>query len=294
MGMNQAPVIAGIPHMHGNASDIPFGLNASSYTWTSGGASSKIAVHKTDPNAPSVFQVEGLPDATKLAKELGVSTTDIKQTGGKTFIKGPSRAELLLNQYAFVQSALKRMNVTTIDLHRGVNGSMVNNMIQDAKDSKSQGIGAKVLLHPASSWSASSGKASGFSGGEGLVFSKTVAIHHLIAHQDMKISSKYGGSDVKGIFAHYTDSEYECVVIGHASTTVGNIKKGETVRCAKLEDQPNEDPNIPKGFGIYRIMPSGKCYWITPELTQLCVFPDQDDYKQRRELNLSIEEVVAA
>jgi hypothetical protein len=184
------------------------------------------------------------------------------------------------------------MGVTSIDLFRGfqdggyVNG--VSEMIkeEEANKIKGAGTGAKVFMNPASSWSTNMKTGKSFAGGGGVVFSKNVPTHFVFMHQDQKVSSIAAGEG--NVFGHYTNSEYESVLIGQASTSLTPAKKGAVMKVSQLQTRPEPAPDILDGFGIFHALPDGRVYWITNELVQLCVFIDLDDFKSRRPLEMSM------
>jgi hypothetical protein len=310
MSMNSAPVNPKRPTMKGSHSVgntveqalKQHGVPSSDYFESTNSEANNctFVVHKKDPDAPSFLGVPttGWGNPQEVATHFGVPLSSVTQYSTKFWIKGPSRSEIMLQQFAMTQSALKRMGVTSIDMFRGfqdggyVDG--VSEMVKEEADNKAKGVGtgAKVYLNPASSWSTNLATAKSFSGSSGVQLSKNVPTHFVFMHQDQDVKTKSGGSG--HVFGQYTNSEWECVLFGHASTTISPAKKGAIVKISQLETHPESTSNIPDGFGIWEALPDGRVFWITNESSILCVFPDLDDFKLRRSLDISMVEAAPA
>jgi len=308
MGINGAPVSSGAPKMKAGEGMSPksksalstFGLDSDSYQGATHKSVSGVTVfvHTTDPDALSMMEIpkHKYPTTKDVAADFGVPEQDVvlSKITNNYYVKGPSRAEMVMNQHVMTQIAMKKMGINKMSIYRGVHdkgySTIVKTMMDDATAQEPGGKGAKVLLNPVSSWSTSHvtaansnfGNLSGYGDSAGVVFTKASApAHTILVHHKHHISSNKLVTD--DVFSGFGESEV--IAIGHASSSIAPVERKKYVKVSQLKvlDRPKPNLQLPPGWGDVVALTDGRYYWVTRDEVQLVIFVDDFDGKPNRQ-----------
>jgi len=258
----------------------------------------EVLFNKKDPNAPSVFPVVNPPmgiswkNSTDVAAYYGVEESDVSMVqtpeGKKYWVKGPSRADLVLTSYALTQSVYKKAGVSNLHLYRGIYDTGHDPIVKKMEAAEKAYGSCKIEMNPASSWTSLYSKGKDFAKGGGIVFEKEdMPVHQVFIDHNLRIPqnllTKFQGQgasqDPLGAkpFGSYNEQEKEFVVIGFESKPKEKLSRVNHSKSTKIAIDLNQkqvssliQPNklLPNGYGEYVMANDEEVYWRT---NQTCV-----------------------
>jgi hypothetical protein len=234
-----------------------FGIDPAQYYTASckhGSGNPMYYTDSKDPDAPMVLRFNNAAEA------MNAGLTGV-QTPQGYFVKGPSRAEYVLQQYAVTQAGFKAANISSIALSRRCGSYSHKPMAAEA--AQRSGLGAHISTRSVVGYSTLHDVSNtGF--GHFIFQNHAMPTHQMFVHHDQHLNGMK-------FFQGY-ESEHEVLVIGHDAVTQesfpahysGTDTYVKVARgTAQLLAAPIADPTIPKGFGRYVMNPDDVCYWVT-------------------------------
>jgi hypothetical protein len=258
----------------------------------------KMVVDAVDPNQPSIAIMDGSVGSSseKVAAKLGVDPADVRKIGTKWYVKGPSRAELFLHQFASTQAAYRQAGETTINVHRGIKGAgFIDKMGQEhvKGTTSAEGKGSKIYMNAAASWSCALSTAESFaSSNAGVVLHKDIPSYQTFYNYQQHVTSAVNGV-TKRVFEGYGESEV--IVMGHETTSYKKMAGGlpGTEKIIKISGKtaqqsqvawPTPDASVPPGFYKLVTLETGETFWVSSEEVFFCYFMAENNSAEEQRL----------
>ena len=253
-----------------------------------------------DPDAPMFMRLDSSSEAT------AYDSTAVK-VGPYYYAKLPSRAEIMLQQYAATQAAFLHNNVTSMGISRRVK-SHVHGYIKEEAAMR-QGLGAHLSVRHLTGWSSKPEDVG--VGGPYHLHSESMPVHQIWLHYGQKIDGHNVFSSLSSAGSSGEGSgEREILVIAHPSVTQDPVPSAYTSmyqRFARrrptaqaMREQERErtrtfpppliDPDMPEGFGRYVTNPDGIHYWVTNKQVTVLLVVDCSGFGSGNEVQAPVAE----
>lgn len=278
-----------------------FGINTSNVGWDSI-SNATYMVDRDNMNAPMMIEYDSsaFTSPQDCATKVGVDLAHVHAENGKYYVKGPSRAEVILAQQACQLVASKKSGMQEMTLFRGMTDGgfgVVSKMADAHSKSAQQGkaIGAQLYMSGVDSWA--SGKTVGFGAGlapdpindphtttsGGITLIKKVPNYYCWAHYSQVMTTPNMTSKAS-VFRHHPN-EQEMLVLAHDSSAlttpgVNKVMKVGFLTTAAEQVQPTGqrpaiaipevDLTLPPGFGRYVRTEDQMLWLVTRDSVTVC------------------------